>query len=238
MNIAVCEDNASDANLICGILKEHFDKNGFSGDIHTFKSGEELLKGFSPGLYDAVFLDIYMKGMTGIETASKMRAIDRDFALVFITTSDAHARDAYSVRACAYVSKPIRQSDMEIAFEQCRTIFLKSARYIEVKSRRQSIKIPLIKILYIEVFNKESMFHTTEGVVKTSMSLDEVECTMGHPFLRCHRSYLINMNHVELINEKDILMCNGDTIPMPQRGRTKVRDIYGNFITNRLFEVD
>ncbi len=238
MNIAVCEDNTADASLICSILKEHFDKNGFSGDIHIFKSGEELLKGFSPGWFEAVFLDIYMEGLTGIETARKMRTLDPDFALVFITTSDAHARDAYSLRACAYVSKPIRQFEMELAFEQCRTTFLKSARYIEVKSRRQSIKIPLIKILYIEVFNKEVLFHTTEGVVKTSMTLDEVESTLGHPFLRCHRSYLINMNHVELINEKDILMRNGDSIPMPQRGRTKVRDTYGNFMTNRLFEVD
>lgn len=238
MNIAICEDNAADTKIICGYLQEHFNKNGFIGDIHTFTSGEAMLAAFSSGvLFDAVFLDIYMGGMSGIETAKKMRETDPGFALIYITASDDYARQAYSLRACAYVSKPIHEEEMDIAFAQCREIFLKSARFIEVLSERQTIRIPLVNILYVEVFNRDAVFHLTAGIVKTSLPLDEAERKLGSPFLRCHRSYLINMNFVDRLCEQDILMKNGDSIPMRRRGRSEIRGTYGDFLTTRLFEV-
>lgn len=238
MNIAVCEDNADDAGIICGYLQEHLDKNGFIGDIHTFTSGEAMLAACSSGLlFDAVFLDIYMGGMTGIETAQKMRDTDPGFALIYITSSDDYARQAYSLRACAYVSKPVQADEMNLAFAQCREVFLKSARFIKILSERQSIRIPLVKILYVEVFNRDAVFHLTTGIVKTALPLDEIEHELGSPFLRCHRSYLINMNFVDRLCEQDILMKNGDAIPMRRRGRSEIRGTYGDFLTNRLFEV-
>lgn len=238
MNIAVCEDNAADAEAICGCIREHFDKCGFIGDVHTFISGEELLSAFSPGAFDAVFMDIYMDGMTGIETAKKMRARDADFALVYITSSEDHARQAYSLRACAYVSKPIGPEEMEVAFVQCQNVFLKNARYIEVISERKAVKIPFVKILYIEVYNREVLFHTTEGVITAVMPLDEVERQCGEAFLRCHRSYIVNMNQIDTLCEQDIRMKNGAVVPMRQRGRQKLRNAYGDFLTSRLFKAN
>lgn len=236
MNIAVCEDEAADAGIICGYIQEHFDKSGFIGDIHTFTGGEELLNAFSPGAFDVVFMDIYMAGMDGLEAAKKMRERDPGFALVYITGSDDHAREAYSLNACAYVSKPIRQAEIDMAFQQCRAVFLKNARFIEVVSGRHSIKIPLIKILYIEVYNKDVLFHTAAGAVKTHMPLKEVKRQCSEAFLRCHRSYIVNMNQIDRLCEQDILMKNGDIVPMRQRGRQEIRNAYGDFLTDRLFE--
>ena len=61
---------------------------------------------------------------------------------------------------------------------------------------------------------------------------------LGNSFLRCHRSYLVNMNHVDKVREHDILMRNGDAVPMRQRGRPEIREMYGNFLSHRLFEVN
>ena len=236
MNIAVCEDNAADAEIICGYIREHFDKNGFIGDIHTFSSGEELLGAFSPGSFDAVFMDVYMPGMTGIETAKEMRARDACFALVYITITDDYARQAYSLRACAYVSKPVRPEEIETAFDLCQSVFLKNARYIEVVSERKAVKIPFVRILYIEVYNRDVLFHTTGGVIPAVMSLDEVERQCSNIFLRCHRSYIVNMNQIDTFDERDIRMKNGDVVPMRQRRRQDLRDTYGDFLTGSLFE--
>lgn len=238
MNIAVCENDPADANIICHYLKQHFDKNGYLGNIHWFKSGEKLLRFFSPGMFDAVFLDIYMDGITGIETAKRMRKHDPDFALVYITISDSYAREAYSLRACGYVSKPIKTEELNDALKQCRTIFLKKARYIEVISERQPVKIPLVKIIYIEVFNKDILIHTTDGIIKTAAPLSELEVKLGKPFLRCHRAYLINMNYIAGFREQDIQMQTGDTVPMRQRNRMEIRTRYSDFLTNRLFEME
>ena len=238
MNIAVCEDNRADADLICGYLQKHFDAHGYTGTIYRFESGEAVLDAFSPGFFDAVFMDVYMGGMTGIETAEKMRSRDETFALVYITISDDHARQAFTLRACAYVSKPIKPDEMELAFAQCQSVFLKNARFIEIISERKNIKIPLVKILYAEVYNREILLHTAEGTMTAILTLDEVERQCGSSFLRCHRSYLINMNHVDRLCEHDFLMKNGDVVPIRQRSRTAIRNAYGDFLTARLFEVN
>lgn len=236
MNIAICEDNACEAALIRRLLQEYFEKNGFIGDIHTFKSGEELLAVFSAGFFDVVFMDIYMDGISGMEAAKKMRETDPFFALIFITVSENHAMEAFNLRACGYVSKPVKPEAVAAAFGQCQSVFLKNARFIQVISDRQNIKIPLIKVIYIEVYGRNVLFHTPDSIIKTAASLDEIEKELGKPFLRCHRAYLVNMNHIDKIREQDILMKNGETVPMRQRGRTELRNKYAGFLTDRLFE--
>ena len=238
MDIAVCEDNAADTELICGFIRDHFEKNGYVGDIHRYESGEAMLAAFSPGAFDAVFLDIYMGGMTGTETAKRMREADSGFALVFITSSDRHAMEAFALRACAYVPKPIKSEAMETAMRQCRTVFLKNARFIEILTDRQSVKIPLIKIFFIEVYDKDVLFHTAEGVFKTRTPLDSIEKHLGKSFLRCHRSYIVNMNHIDRITGQDIVLKNSGVVPMRQRGRSEIREIYSGFLSNRLYEID
>lgn len=236
MKIAICEDNRDDSGIICGYLQRYFDTQGYVGDICCFESGEEILHSFSPGVFDVVFMDIYMDGISGIETAQKMRKQDSGFALVYITASEEHARQAYTLQACAYVSKPVKSKEMEMALVQCQRVFLKNARYIEVISERKTLKLPFVKILYIEVYNKEVLFHTADGIITATATLTEVEQQCGGEFLRCHRSYIVNMNHIDRICKEDIRMKNGQTVPMRQRERQKLRDAYGNFLTNRLFD--
>jgi len=236
MNVAVCEDNASDAAEICDYLSAHFNNNGYIGDIRVFENGEALLAAFAPGAFDVIFLDIFMNGISGMETAKKLRVTDRNFALVFITNSRQHSMEAFALRACAYVPKPIEPESMEIAFMQCQDVFRQNARFIEVTVDRQNVKIPLINIFYIEVYDKDALFHTTIGVLKTRVSLETIEPKLGGMFLRCHRSYIVNMNHMAKIGKQDILLKNGDSVPMRQRGRLEIRAAYGGFLTDRLYE--
>jgi DNA-binding LytR/AlgR family response regulator len=236
MNIAICEDIAKDAALIGDCLRQHFEKYGYIGKVQTFSSGEALLSAFSPGAFDAIFLDIYMGGISGLETAKRMRDTDKSFALVFITASKDYALDAFSVRACAYVTKPVDRESIDLAFEQCRGIFMKNALFIEVTANRGAIKVPLAKIYYAEVYGNNVLIHTGQDVIETRMVMDNLEKALGTSFLRCHRSHIVNMNYVDKVLEQYILMKNGDRIPMRQRGRSDIRDAFAVFVSDRLFE--
>lgn len=237
MNVAICDDRAEDARLICDLLREHFDKNGFAGELHTFASGEALAKAFVAHPFDVVFLDIYMGGMSGLKTAEKLREIDPGFSLVFITTSKDHALESFSLGTNDYVVKPIRREDIERAFFKCRAVFLKNGRFIEVMSGRAKRKVPLHKILFMEAYGKEILVHTPEETIKTFMPLDEIEKMITGPFLRCHRSYIVNLNYVVTIGPDDFQMHGGSLVPLRQRGRTELRDAYADFVSDRLFEV-
>lgn len=239
MNIAICDDNNQDTAQICHFLRDHLNKNGYLGELHTFNKGEDLIAAFSSHTYDAVFLDIYMSGLNGIETARKLREINPDFALVFITISQDHAIEAFSQRAIAYVPKPIRQADIDNAFLQCRSVFLKNARFIEIITDRNKVKIPLIKIIFIETYGRETIFHTTAREIKTTapLLLNHLDQELGNSFLRCNRSYIINMNHVKTMLADNFQMKDGSLVPIRQRGRSKIRSIYATFISAQLFEV-
>lgn len=238
MNVAICDDNAQDTELICALIQEHFNTNEYVGELHTFASGEALVEAFAAHPFDAVFLDIYMDGMNGVKTAEKLREMSRDFALVFITVSEDHVLDCISLGTDGYVVKPIKRDSIEMAFSKCRDTFLKNGRYINVLSDRSTIKVPVNKIIYVETYGRETLFHTTYREIRSTatMLLDELAQTLGGSFLRCHRSYIVNMNHVAAIQPEDFRMRDGSLVPLRQRGRAELRDAYADFISDRLFE--
>ena len=237
MRLAICDDDAADAAEIHSYLKEHFARNGYIGDVVSFNSGEALLSAFSPGAFDVIFLDVYMSGITGVEAARKIRAADPDCAIVFITANPGHMPEGFALRAASYVVKPITREQMDTALLQCRKIFLKNARYIEAKTGGQTVRIPLPKVFYVEILNKAASIFTADGIVKTYTPIEEIERQLGgRPFLRCHRSYIVNMSHVEDVLDNDFLMRGGAKVPIRKNGMKEIRRIINDFFTERLFE--
>ena len=237
MNIAICEDDASDVKMLCSVLDGYMARNGYLGDIRTFNSGEALLVGFSEDLYDIIFLDIYMGGITGIDTAKKIREVDATCAIVFITSSADHSLESYSVRGCAYVVKPIRDKEMQTALFQCREIFMRNARFIEVRCDRLDVKLPLVKIYHAESFDKYVKFSTSIGEYTSRITLDEVERRLGgKPFYRCHQSCIVNTNHIVKLSGGDILMKNEDVVPIRKNGREGIRMELAAILSSRMFE--
>ena len=80
IKIGICDDNAKIVSKIKRYV-ESYDKE--KADIRTFKNGEELLA--EEEVFDAIFLDIDMDGINGIETAQKIRIYDKDVKIIYIT---------------------------------------------------------------------------------------------------------------------------------------------------------
>ena len=100
MRFAIVDDLAFCRDEIKKNLFRYIGEN-FAGEhpqIDEFDSGELFLENFSPETYDMIFIDQYMNGISGIDTAKKIRESDNLVALVFITTSRDHALDSYEVR--------------------------------------------------------------------------------------------------------------------------------------------
>lgn len=85
--------------------------------VGEFSSGEDFLSQFQPEAWDVIFIDQYMDGLSGIDTARKIREKDKLAALVFVTTSVSHAVESYGVRACGYLVKPYDYGDFEKTME-------------------------------------------------------------------------------------------------------------------------
>ena len=100
MNIAIVDDRKTDSDRLVGFIDTYAEQHRLQwGAMDRFSSGEEFLGAFTAGKYDLIFLDIYMDGITGMETAKRIRRADHGCRIIFITTSPEFAVESYDVSA-------------------------------------------------------------------------------------------------------------------------------------------
>ena len=239
MNIAVCEDISTDSGELCGYIRGYCDAHRYDSEISSFGTGEALLEAAAHKGFDIYFLDIFLPGMSGVDTARRIRETDRDCFIVFVTISRDFMPEGFEVFAAGYVVKPIDNEKMSQVMRNCRAVFERNSRMLDIPYKGESLKISAADILYVEVFDKECVFHMKRGNVKTRLPLDAVaEQLGGIPFLRCHRSFIVNMNHVDDMREDGFIMQGGDVVPIRKNGRREVRMAMAEFIAGPPFEVN
>ena len=219
MRIAVCEDNELHREIITHMLNRCAMEHSISLEVTPYELGMNLLYDVEEGvLYDAVFLDIYLKDTMGNKLAHGLRAAGFEGKLVFFTASPDFAIE----RLKTVMGRIMDGYDPE-SYQVCR--------------RGTVIRIPHHDIVYVESCNSKCLIHTVHGAVYTVYkTLNTVEKELGcQSFLRCHQSFLVNMDHVEQV-EKQFVMSNGDAVPIRQRGIKPIRLAYMEYAASRSVE--
>ena len=169
-----------------------------------------------------------MPGLSGVETARRLRAAGSDLAIIFATTSQDHGLDSFEVRATDYLVKPFWEEDVAACLDWFFTHVPEPLRVLPVYSEGEWQNLTLSHIYYIDVYGHQSRIHTPRGMVVTRRGLDDLEAAIdSRDFLRCHRSFLVNLNHVEGIEGNDFRMDDQTLVPISLANVTKVR---GQFI--------
>lgn len=106
MRIAIVDDVGEETALMKKLLYSFADEKNIFFDISCFISGKQFLEAFDKERFDVVYMDIYMNGMTGIETAKALRKRDSHCFLIFLSRSTEHMSEAFSCHAFEYIQKP------------------------------------------------------------------------------------------------------------------------------------
>ena len=106
IRIALVEDEAEVRAQLQGYVQRHTRQYGTEFAVTEFADGMELLDDYRP-VYDVLFLDVEMKHLDGMETARRVRELDKDVIIVFITNMAQYAIGGYAVGALDYVLKPV-----------------------------------------------------------------------------------------------------------------------------------
>lgn len=227
--IAICDDLEAERIGLARMVQSYARQHGQKVRLRLFSSGESLLAalgGREP--IQLLFLDIYMPGLSGVETARRLRAAGSDLAIIFATTSQDHGLDSFEVRATDYLVKPFWEEDVAACLDWFFTHVPEPLRVLPVYSEGEWQNLTLSHIYYIDVYGHQSRIHTPRGMVVTRRGLDDLEAAIdSRDFLRCHRSFLVNLNHVEGIEGNDFRMDDQTLVPISLANVTKVR---GQFI--------
>jgi DNA-binding LytR/AlgR family response regulator len=227
LKVALCEDTPVDADLLVALI----DMSKIVYTLDSFSSGEALLEVFEKEKYDLVFLDVYMGELTGVQTAERIRDIDTQVVIVFTTTSDDFTREGYRLNAYKYLLKPVVEEDVVDALELA-TLKRDKAQgaTLAIVTDNVPVIIPHNDIVFVESSNRKSLIYTTSETHATTMTIDALEKLLPSPrFLRSHRSYIVNLDHVDDL-EEDFIMDNGDIAYVAVKNHRKIKHAYYDYL--------
>ncbi len=224
MQIAICDECKEEANAIEESLKKYSQTKSLSFSISQFINGKDLIYEIEDGKhFDIVFIE--NKPNTGIVTAEKLRSLNYSGEIIFTADTNEHAIDGYDVNACGYIIKPVCPSKLYGAMDRAADKF--TADVFRFKHRSDIITLGLNDIMYIESRNSKCIIHSRDGIKHTLYTkLSNIERELNDSrFLRCHQSYLVNMNHIAKA-DKCFELNSGEKILIRQRSLKEIKHRY------------
>lgn len=206
------------------------------GDIHAGRNGSEVLRLLETRRVGALFLDIHMPGLSGLELARLVSRLDRaeQPAVVFVTADEDQALQAFELAAVDYLLKPVRAERLA---ETVRRILEQSpvsepapdaGEVITVDQGGLTKLIRRSEVRYVQAQGDYARLHTAEGSFLVRVPLSELEQQWAaHGFLRIHRSYLIalrHLAHVRLGKGGPSVEIAGAQIPISRRHLPTLRE--------------
>ena len=230
MIIGLCDDDVIDRNFIKLCLNKYSKNSTIEFQLFEYDQGQKLIDDLSKHKFDVFLLDICMHNMSGLEVAEEIRKKDKDVLIIFITSSKDFAVQGYRVHASDYLVKPISYD----CFNETMNWVVKNLnvdnKVIEILSNRVRIKVKVSSIMYAEVFNTVCVVHTTIDEYRTYITLDELFSVLDDQrFIRCHRSFLINMDYIDQIKDHNFVLKDETLVPIGRKNSTDVKKTYYSY---------
>lgn len=229
MIVGICDDEPIVAKLLAQLVEQAFTANKIEADIKTFFSGESILANIED--YDAVFLDIDMPIIDGIEVGSAIYKRNENCRVIMATGRADRYKDAFKINAFRFITKPFdaREIDEVIVAltkikigENAITLFLNRLQY--------DISQKYIK--YFIAFNGYTEAIIKDKCYRKDVSLNELETELDQRiFVRVHKKYIVNLNFVKL-NRNNTIKIDDVIIPISRRKQKEFEKKYMDFYTN------
>ena len=188
--------------------------------VDEFSGGQEFIDTLSEKRYDIVFMDIYMPGMDGIETAKTLRRRTERTFLIFLTASDGHYPDAFSLHAFDYVTKPFTMERIDQVLTEILEHTPLDTAFIKISNAGKDERVKLKNIVSVTTDGHYLEIKKDDGVIKRARltSGEFLEMTGSDKrFVIINRGIIINMDYLNLIEGTEAYMSDGSTYPVSTR---------------------
>jgi two-component system LytT family response regulator len=242
----IIDDDPFIRELLQDKLDEHFPEIKVLSTANSGFEGLEKIKTFQP---DLVFLDVEMADMTGFEMLAQFS--DINFQTIFITSYSHYAIKAIRFNALDYLLKPIDLGDLKKAIRRYKAQFKTSPQkenlhlalqnlstnnvadhMLILKTQDGDLKLVLKDIIHIEGDRNYSYIHLKSGskklVTKTLSDLEEL--LEGKGFYRCHRSYILNGEHIIDAKGLTVKLSNTTKLPISRRKKKPFLQWYESYL--------
>ena len=205
IRVAIVEDDAEVQGVLQEYVRRYTRQYGTEFEVTVFADGVDILEDYR-AVYDIIFLDVEMKHLDGMTTAERIRQMDADVILIFITNMAQYAIRGYSVGALDYVLKPVPY----FAFSQqllkaVARLEKRAKHYLTVPVEGGLRRLDTASIYYLESEGHRVHYYTEDGDFSAPGTLKAVEEKLaGRPFARCNSGYLVNLAQVQAVQQNTV----------------------------------
>lgn len=224
ISVVICDDLAEEQVTLARMVQNYCRSRRLELKLELAASGDELLDRWSEGRWDLVFLDIFMPGRSGVDTARLLRQKDAGCALIFATTSREHGLESFELGVMDYLVKPFAQPlvnqamDWFVQQEQVRL------RQLRLEADGESYTIRMRDVEYVEICGHTAVIHAGGRTYEVRRTMEALEEELKDDcFFRCHRSYLVNLDKVCRMDRRDFIMEDGQQVPISTKSCPEAR---------------
>ena len=223
LKIAVCDDDNKQADYLQTLVSAWVRKGNHTCRTESFPSAEAFLFEYAEDkAYDILLLDIEMGGMNGVDLAKTIRQTNDTIQIIFITGFPDFIAEGYEVSALHYLMKPVLPEKLHTVLDKAAANLAKSEKRLSITYDRQTDFVPLSQIMYIEAQKQYILIHTISETYRMKGSLSDMEKQLDEYFIKCQRSFVVNLRYVTRIKNDCVLLKNGSEVPISRGMAEKI----------------
>lgn len=211
---AICDD---DAEIVEELKEKILNIYRREVQVATFQKDSDLISWLEENHHETagVFLDIELDKGNGIDAAKRIETMSGEVPIVFITGYVKYVQDIFQVRPVALLLKPVEEYRLREALKRCEDVLEEGRKNIVTFQMKGVLhQLNCRDIVYVESDKRILYIYEKNQMYKVYMKLDELEAMQLPGFLRCHKSYMVNMNYIKYLSAEGVILKTGKKIPV------------------------
>ncbi len=228
MRIAICDDEEPQRLLLKRYVEEWARRNKVILDTELFVSGESFLFVWEDDRdYDLLIFDIEMGKLSGMELAAAIREKDDEIPILFVTGYDKYMLQGFEVAALHYLLKPVAPERLFGVLDRLK-LKKKQEEKLFFQTEKGPVSLAPSRIWYVEARAHQCVLYTEDEEYTLRASISETIAQLGgrREFVRCHRSYLVNLCHVSAIVKPELILDDRRRLPVSRSAEKEVNRIF------------
>ena len=231
MRILICDDEQKFVDDLKFHIERYMQTHLYNADITSTVSPEEIMN--SDEVFDLAFLDIQMPGIDGIALGRELKKRNKRVIVFIVTAFSKYLDDAMDLQVFRYFYKPFDEKRLYVSLDKAMEFLNESYVDVVVRDGKESKRIPVDDILYVNRENRKTTIFTVNGEYTLSTSFDGIVSKLPNTFFYLvHRSFLVNIHHITKYSYNEVYIEN-TRIPVAPRKQAEFHTFWFEYVMRR-----
>lgn len=239
LDLAIIDNRSDQVEALAGLVEEVAPRCGVRFDVKGFCGAEAFRAAFDPACPpDVVLLDIELDERTsgaGIGLALELNIAAPGTQIVYVTGYIEYCTSVYRTNHAYFLTKPVRRDDLCDALAKAvDAVSRHRAGVLTVSVRGNQTAVPTASVSHIESMCRQAKIHVAGGELVVYAKLSELLERLPVTFVQCHKSFVVNLDHVVRVSAEEVVLKSGGTVPVSRRRSKDVREAWKLYLLGTL----